>query len=136
MKERFTNWIKWVGHRPVALINLIGLLVIIIGGASVFLYLLNKPIDVLENWTVQTTKKEVNGKLPTYNPGGTLEFISTSHKIVSAEGVTTRIFNCDPTSTNDAREIALSPAPAEPADDRSALGRLPVVGGLLDSLGL
>lgn len=120
MKERFISWLHWLRKRPIAIINLVGIIIIVLGGAGTFLYLLNKPIDVLENWTVSTTKKEVDGKLPSYTPGGTLEFVSTSTKLISAEGTTTRIFDCDATSSATAREIALTPAPANRAPGYNA----------------
>lgn len=115
MTRHFIEWIKWVGKKPIALINLFGLTVIIVGGGSVFYHLLTKPIDVLQDWEISTTLQPINGNLPIYSPGGTLEFVSASNKLTSAEGVTTRVFDCDAIDTAQAREIQLPPLPANRA---------------------
>lgn len=120
MKQRFTTWVRWVAHRPIAIINVLGILIILIGGGGTFAYLLNKPIDVLQDWSIQTTDQGNNGELPSYMPGGTLEFVSQSTKVVSAEGTSTRVFDCDATASAQAREIQLSPIPANRAPGYNA----------------
>lgn len=115
MKQRLFNTWEWLKKRPIAMLNLIGLIIIIIGGSITLTVLMTQEIDVLEDWTVQTSKKSKAGQLPVYNPGGTLEFVSTSRKVRSAEGTTTRVFDCDATSGMSAREISLSPVPANRA---------------------
>lgn len=93
----------WLLAHPVALINLILAFI----AAVFFMYLVTKPIDVLANWSVATSKQSKEGDLPVYYPGGTLEFISRSDKLIPAEGETVRIFDCDATETQPAREIQL-----------------------------
>lgn len=102
---------KWLNTHPRALVNLVFIFIIL----GIFVYQLVRPIDVLTNWTVcvvsnsesdvcdeQSTEKKV------YTPNRTLEFISSSTKLISAEGVTTRYIDCDATETQRAREIQLS----------------------------
>lgn len=101
MKPKIVRTWNWLTGHPVAFINLVLALIAIV----FFTYLMTKPIDVLENWNVKTTRE-------TYTPGGTLEFVSSSEKLIPAEGETSRIFDCDAVGNQSAREIQLPSVPA------------------------
>lgn len=115
MKKQLIAIKNWGKRYPIAILNIVGILVIILGSAGTFAYLLNKEIDVLQDWDVKTTVQPVGDKKPVYHPGGTLEFTSSSVKIRSAEGATSRIFDCDATNGMNAREISLPEIPANRA---------------------
>lgn len=96
----------WAKTHPTMVINIIGLAMLFGLILGMFIYLVNKPIDVLKDWTIQTTLQPAKGK-PVYHPNESLEFISKSTKLVSADGITTRILDCDAVGTAGAREIQL-----------------------------
>jgi len=109
MKINIKGWWAWVIHRPLILINL-SFLVIILG---LFIYLMNKPIDVLANWQIEITDvKNYNGDKPVFNPGDTLVFSSKSEKLVNATGTSIRTIICEASSGRKAREIQLDSIPA------------------------
>lgn len=126
--KKFKAFWKWAAHRPTVIVNIIGLLIIIVGGGAFFLHELNKPIDVLTDWKVSTSKSIVNGKLPEYNPGGTLEYISSANKLISADGNMTRTFKCDAIpGIAPARDIRLPQTPATRAPGVSEPSEISVV---------
>ncbi len=103
----------WLLNHPRALLNLcLGLFGILLL-AGIFVYQIVRPIDVLQDWSVKTTKQ-------VYAPGSTLEFVSTSVKLVSAEGTASRIFDCDAAGEQSAREIQLDKLTANRAPGYNA----------------
>ena len=109
MKINVRKGWQWVSHRPLVLINLSFLIVIL----GLFIYLMNKPIDVLENWQVEITDvKNYDGDKPVFNPGDTLVFQSKSVKLINATGTSIRTIICEASSGRDAREIQLDSIPA------------------------
>jgi len=109
MKLKLIGWWAWVTHRPLVLINL-SFILIILGG---FIYLMNKPIDVLVDWKIEITDvKNYNGDKPVFNPGDTLVFQSQSTKLINATGTSIRTIICEATGGRDAREIQLDSIPA------------------------
>ena len=113
---------RWLRRHPVAIIN-IGFILAAVG---LFIFLLYKPIDVLVDWKIEITdvKTYRDGKA-VYNPGDTLIFKSSSKKLVSTEGVTSRSIICEATATQQAREIQLDtlvaarPAGKNPSRDNA-----------------
>ncbi len=95
MKAKLKAFWTWAVARPTVLVNIVGLAIIIFGAATYIIYNSVRPIDVLVDWTVKTTKQPVDGSMPRYNPGGTLEYISSSNKLVPAQGTLVRTFKCD-----------------------------------------
>lgn len=95
MRNKFKAFWSWAVQRPTVLVNIIGLAIIIFGLAAYIIYNSVRPIDVLVDWTVKTTKQPVDGSLPRYNPGGTLEYISSGNKLVPVQGTLVRTFKCD-----------------------------------------
>lgn len=99
---------KWLLGHPVALLNVIG----IVFAFGLFFFLMEKPIDVLKDWKIETTQTAVGKKLPVYHPNEVLQFTSKSEKLISAEGTSTRFFECDAIGKLTAREIQLDSIPA------------------------
>lgn len=110
IKLKLAGWYGWVKHRPLVIINLFFVFVIL----GIFVYLMNRPLDVLQNWRVElvdVVNVSESGKA-VYNPGDTLVFRSSSTKLSDAEGVTTRMIVCEATGSRGIREIQLDTLPA------------------------
>ena len=73
---------------------------------------MNRPLDVLQNWTIEITDvKSYNGTKPIFNPGDTLVFNSSSTKLIDASGNATRTIVCEAAGDRKAREIQLDILP-------------------------
>lgn len=101
--NRIKYGVRWLSKRPRAVLN-VGFILFIIGLA---IWVMVRPLDVLQDWTLKTSSDEVERGVPVFYPGETLEFTSKSVKLTDNEGTTNRIFDCDPTGKAPAREIAL-----------------------------
>jgi len=117
MNTKFRAWLRWLSHRPRAIINLIGVLIIIFGIFGYVVYNSTRPLDVLVDWTIQTSSAKktrvIDGKkVSVYNPGETLVFTSKSTKLIEATGTTTRTIVCEATAEQSEREIQLDALPA------------------------
>lgn len=115
MNLRLRSMLHWLKTHPVAIINITFILIAV----GLFLYLMNKPIDVLRNWKIEITDATYRDNKPVYNPGDTLVFRSQSEKLVDAEGTTTRVIVCEASGDKPAREIQLDTTPANRAAGKS-----------------
>lgn len=107
------NLILWLRKHPTIILNLIFLL----AAASIFLFQLIRPIDVLQDWKLELAPareyRVIDGRrLAVFNPNESMIFTSTSRKVASASGNTTRSLICEPTQDQDEREILLDILPA------------------------
>lgn len=126
--DKFKTFWAWAIERPTVIINLIGLSVIVIGGFCIFFYYATVPINVLTDWKVQTTRYAKGEELPRYNPGGTLEYISSSNKLISARGEVVRTFKCEGIpGIAGPRDIRLPASPASRAPGISAPSEISIV---------
>lgn len=108
-KSKLIEWGQWLLARPLVIINLSFVIIMM----SIFLFLMNKPLDVLQDWSLTISDvKEYRDGNPIFNPGDTLVFNSSSKKLVDADGVTSRVIVCAATSTRTARDIQLDTLPA------------------------
>lgn len=112
MKLKALNFWTWLKSHPTALINMVGIAIIIFGIFGVVVYKSTQSIDVLSEWDIAIStpgeKRTIDGKeYAVYNPGDSMIFTSTSTKIRNAEGTTTRMIICDATSKFKEREIQL-----------------------------
>lgn len=112
MKLKALNLWTWFKAHPTALINLIGIAIIIFGIFGYVVYKATQPIDVLSDWKIAvsqpTQKRVIDGKeVPIFNPGDSLIFTSKSVKLLSAKGTTSRMIVCDATPDFKEREIQL-----------------------------
>lgn len=110
-------WGAWLRHRPVAIINIVGILVIIIGGGAYVVYQAFRPLDVLSKWDISISAvkeyRVIDGeRLAVFHPGDSLIFYSQSVKTEPATGITVRTIVCEATDEQPAREIQLDSLPA------------------------
>lgn len=117
MESKAANWWGWVKERPTVFINVIGILVILIGGGSYLAYQSFRPLDILKDWTISIsdvrTYKIVDGeRMPVFHPGESLVFTSSSVKLEDASGTASRTIVCDATDKLAEREIQLDTIPA------------------------
>ena len=118
--------IRWLLRNPIALINVIFIILIAIG----FFRLMTQEIDVLAEWDVNiveareyrnVTINDEKQSVPVFNPGDILLLISKSTKLVNANGSTARVIICAATETRPEIEIHLDSFPAN-----RAAGKIPV----------
>lgn len=123
MIYKVSIWLHWLIHRPIALINLVGIVVIICGGIGLIVYQANRSIDVLTDWTISISNaheyQTVDGKqYAVYHPTDSFVFKSQSKKLLDTPGTASRVIVCEATGTEPAREIQLDNLPAvRPAGD-------------------
>ncbi len=105
--------VNWLSRRPTTVLSLLFLLMI----ATLFVYQLVRPLDVLEDWRIELTPakeyKVVDGRrLAVFHPNESLIFTSTSEKVSHANGNTSRTLVCEATTDQEEREILLDVIPA------------------------
>lgn len=101
--KRIKYGVRWLSKRPRAVLN-VGFILFIVGLA---IWLMVRPLDVLQDWTLSTTSDEQQNGMPVFYPGETMEFTSKSRKVADTTGTTNRVFDCDASGPAQAREIAL-----------------------------
>lgn len=116
MKLKFQEWWRWATTRPTVLVNVIGILIIVVGFVSYFIYQQTRDLDVLKDWnisTVPTETRQIDGvPVAVYHPGDSLIFTSNSVKLTDAKGTTSRMIVCEATENQARREIQLDALPA------------------------
>lgn len=117
MKLKFKEWWGWAVHRPTVLVNVIGLLIIIVGGGAYIVYQSVRPVDVLKDWEIAISSapeyRMINGvRTAIYHPGDSLVFTSKSTKVENSEGTASRMIVCEAVGELKAREIQLDTLPA------------------------
>lgn len=126
--DKFKTFWAWAIKRPTVIINLIGLSIIVIGSFCIFFYYATVPINVLTDWKVETTKHANGEEMPRYNPGGTLEYVSSSNKLISASGDIVRTFKCEGIpGVAGPRDIRLPASPASRAPGISTPSEISIV---------
>lgn len=116
-KNKFTLWLHWIAQRPLAIVNLIGIIIIFVGFSGFFIFQATRDINVLDDWTIETSNARVTRvvegtPVSAYKPGDSLVFTSQSVKVADAKGTIVRSIVCEATADQEVREIQLDTIPA------------------------